>query len=102
MCAGLEQGNAQRIPQVGGSYQPSPSAEDFAIPVTWTARRAFNFIRGVQAWGVRFTVQRAGAPLRLSSALAWTDDPAEPGSVVGKDGLVLVGMAEGTLIAESA
>lgn len=101
VCAALEQGSARRIPQTGGSYQPSPRLEDFTIPLAWTARRAFNFMRGTQAWGIPYTLQHDGAPLRLSRALAWTDDPAEAGSIIGQDGFVLIGMAEGTLIAES-
>ncbi|MFN8458926.1 MAG: formyltransferase family protein [Anaerolineae bacterium] len=32
-------------PQAGSSYFSFPTAEDFYIPTTWEARRAFNFMR---------------------------------------------------------
>lgn len=101
ICNRLEQGNVQPVPQIGGSYQPSPRTEDFTIPLTWTARRAFNFIRATQAWGVPHTVDLNGEPIHLASVLGWTEDCAEPGTVLGQDGFVLIGMAEGTLVAES-
>lgn len=106
VCNKLEQEKVERIPQVGGSYQLSPCVADFSVQTTWTARRAFNFIRGTRAWGIPHTVNIDGAdldgdPIRLASVLAWTDDSAEPGSVLGHDGFVIIGMAKGTLVAES-
>lgn len=49
------------------SYAPCPSAADFIITPTWSAQRAFNFMRGVMALGQpsiqiddqRFSVQEA-------------------------------------------
>jgi methionyl-tRNA formyltransferase len=32
------------------SYERGPRPEDFRIPDTWTARRAFNFVRGTGHW----------------------------------------------------
>ncbi len=99
----LESGEAQRRAQgEGGSYQPAPTAADFVIPYTWTARRAFTFIRGTQVWGLPYTVETRGAPIRLARALAWTDESAVPGAVTGQDGFLLIEMADGTLIAEEA
>lgn len=51
------------------SYRGWPSERDFGIPIRWSARRAFNFIRGVSNWprrpaivvdGERITVHRVG------------------------------------------
>lgn len=39
----------QPQPQAGSSYFSFPTAEDFHIPTTWEARRAFNFIRAARA-----------------------------------------------------
>src|SRR5687768_6832612 len=39
-------------PPIGGaSRQPAPDAAARVVPITWPVRRAFNFIRGAQAWG---------------------------------------------------
>lgn len=106
VCNRLEQRNVQPVVQAGGSYQPSPRNKDFTIPVTWTARRAFNFIRGTQAWGIPYSIHLNGSnvdvdgePVRLAAVLAWTDAAIEPGTVLGQDGFILIGMAEGTLVA---
>ncbi len=37
-------------PQGGATYQGVPTPEDLHIPANWTARRAFNFIRGAGEW----------------------------------------------------
>jgi methionyl-tRNA formyltransferase len=38
-------------PEQGVSYQPWPTQPDFCVPTTWSARRAFNFLRfGEQTW----------------------------------------------------
>lgn len=44
--------NIPHIPQSreNASYQPVPSQDDFTIPTTWTARRAYNFLRGANEW----------------------------------------------------
>jgi len=38
-------------PNIGVSYAPRPAPADLVIPTTWSARRAFNFIRGASEWG---------------------------------------------------
>jgi methionyl-tRNA formyltransferase len=46
---GLDTGTLARRPQpgVGISYAPAPRPEDFVVAPDWSARRAFNFTRGM-------------------------------------------------------
>jgi methionyl-tRNA formyltransferase len=53
------------------TYQPWPRAEDFVLSTDWTARRAFNFLRGTEAWGYPYTVRGEGRNWRVRTALAW-------------------------------
>ncbi len=48
----LAAGTAIPVPQETrpASYRGWPSERDFDIPLQWSARRAFNFIRGVSNW----------------------------------------------------
>ncbi len=87
-------------PEAGASRQPEPSRQDLRIPSTWSARRAFNFMRGAQAWGP-FEVQQANAWVRVAEAQAFQHGPAEPqrqpelggGWLRFQDGAVLVRFA---------
>ncbi len=56
-------------------YQPWPTRADFEIPTDWPARRAFNFMRGAEEWGVPFEI-RAGAD-RLQARRAIGFSPGE-------------------------
>ncbi len=46
---GLDKGTLARRPQpaTGISYAPAPRVEDFVVAPDWSARRAFNFMRGM-------------------------------------------------------
>ncbi len=47
----LEGGKLERVRQTAvPSYAPNPTAADFVIETSWTARRAFNFMRGTAEW----------------------------------------------------
>ncbi len=85
----LEQYAWDRIPcrpqgPGGLSYFPWPREEDFRFPATWSAERAFRFMRGTAAWGRPFVVQTARGALALERAVdfepdarldePWTDD----------------------------
>ena len=49
----LERGGLETYPQdeTRASYFPPPSRDDFIVTPEWSARRAFNFMRGVQGLG---------------------------------------------------
>lgn len=71
----LQQGNVSRHPQAaGGSYYPWPSAADIEISTTWSARRAFNFMRGTAEWGQVYPVEAGGERLMLKTAVAVAAD----------------------------
>jgi methionyl-tRNA formyltransferase len=53
------------------SYQPWPGPEDFEVSTDWSARRAFNFLRGTAGRGEPYTLRAAGTRLRARSALAF-------------------------------
>jgi methionyl-tRNA formyltransferase len=74
-CRRLAAGTLPRTPQQGaGSRYSRPTAEDFYIPTNWSARRAYNFIRGTAEWGTPYRVTGGGIDLTLREALSF--DPS--------------------------
>ncbi len=54
----LAKGTLLRTPQTAdGSTQPWPQPADFRIPVSWSARRAFNFMRGTAVFGQPYVIE---------------------------------------------
>lgn len=76
----LARGKEVRRPQsAGGSYFPAPGADDFTLNADWHPRRAFNFMRATEEWGVPFRLESKGYVQWLSDALEWREDaPSEP------------------------
>ena len=71
-CRNLATGTLSRSPQSGkGSYYPRPGREDFRIPTTWPARRAFNFICGTAEWGHPFQIVGHDIDLIVRSAISF-------------------------------
>ncbi len=71
----------QGQPQVGrASKQSWPEAVDFVLDLTWSARRAFNFMRGTAEWDHPYQVALARQTYLLHSALRYsaTERLAEP------------------------
>ena len=69
---------ATRSQGAGGSYQGRPSRDDFTIPTTWQARRAFNFMRGTADWNHPFTIEGINFRLKVGNALSF-DPENTPG-----------------------
>ena len=70
----IERGTLERRPQPpGGSYEPYPHDDDFVIPTNWSARRAFNFMRGTEEWHEPYTVMAGDGRLVVMVALAYDD-----------------------------
>lgn len=67
----LRRGTLRYTPQAsGGSYEAWPHAADFTIGPDWSARRAFNFMRGTREWQMPYRlVTPAGTTLLLAEAL---------------------------------
>jgi methionyl-tRNA formyltransferase len=73
---GLRDGTLSRRPQPpGGSYQPWPTRDDWQLETSWTARRAFNFMRGTAEWGQPYIVRAGDQQIALATAIAY--DPHE-------------------------
>ena len=55
------------------NYHPFPSADDFVVNVAeWDARRVYNFICGVAAWGEPITLQVGDASMRVKTAISYS------------------------------
>jgi len=53
----------------GGNYQPWPQTKDFRLDLAWSARRAFNFMRGTAEWGRPYQLTIGDENLLLRQAL---------------------------------
>jgi methionyl-tRNA formyltransferase len=62
----------------GGSYQRAPKAGDFSLDTAWSARRAYNFMRGTEGWNRPYPVVVAGQRRQLARARAFTPDAHLP------------------------
>lgn len=61
------------IPQPeGGSTQPWPQAADFRIPISWSAQRAFNFMRGTAEFGQPFVIEMEDEEIVVKTAVSFT------------------------------
>ncbi len=95
-------GQAPRRPQpAGGSYQPHPTTEAFTLDLNWSARRAFNFMRGTAEWNHSYTLYIGSKILKLRNAESF--DPTQKISqpFEEKDGRYLIQFSPGTLLAYS-
>lgn len=62
----------ERLPQpTNGSYFSWPQPSDFGLDLAWSARRAFNFMRGTMAWGHPHFVMLDGEKVVLIDALGF-------------------------------
>jgi methionyl-tRNA formyltransferase len=68
-------GTPARQPQPqGGSYFPAPQDQDFVIESTWSARRAFNFMRGTNEWSQLYPIELGEQRFYLKQALFYAAD----------------------------
>jgi methionyl-tRNA formyltransferase len=66
----LEKGHlARRTQPQDSSYFPAPQETDFVIEPTWSAQRAFNFMRGASDWQRLYPIEVAGHHFMLKQAL---------------------------------
>lgn len=97
----LHNGALSRQPQPdGGSYFPSPTADDFTISTTWPARRAFNFMRGTAEWGRPYPIAVNGERLGLKSAVAYSAGETLDKSIVRAGSKVWLQFKPGVLQAQ--
>lgn len=95
---GLHDSRLSRRPQPpGGSYQPWPARNDWRIATSWTARRAFNFMRGTAEWDQPYIVDAGEQQLVLATAIAYNPDELLPEAFVRVGDEVLIQFASGVL-----
>ncbi|MBV7331247.1 hypothetical protein KFU94_24020 [Chloroflexi bacterium TSY] len=97
----IKKGNIPRTPQsTGGSYQSWPTQDDFEIRTEWSARRAYNFMRGTDNWNRFYRCKINGEVLLLTEALWFVKKGELPTSYVKKDGDYFIQCSPGILIAK--
>lgn len=83
--SGLAAGNlAGHAQGAGASSYRRPSEEDFIITTEWTAKRAFNFMRGTSEWQIPYRIQGNGFELIVRSAVACNDEETMDAPVVSQ------------------
>jgi len=87
-------------PATGVSYAPAPQARDFVVTPDWSARRAFNFMRGVGDWDTLARLRVSNADVIVREAVAFDEGemmraPIMP--VPGIDGRIRARMSPGAL-----
>lgn len=64
-----------RLPQssmaVAASYHPWPKTADFALSTHWSAKRAFNFIRGTSLWGMSYDIHMGEKRVVIETAVSY-------------------------------
>ena len=74
-----------------------PDESAFRIPTSWTAERAFRFMRGVAEWGRPFSIEAAHETLKVESALDFGTQGGREGRVRRDGRVATIGFASGTL-----
>lgn len=83
----LAAGTLPRRPQPaeGASAFPWPRTHDFHIPTSWSAQRAFRFIRGTADWQQPYFVVSGSAKFAIRKAIAYDPCATQP-EAVRRDG----------------
>ena len=79
-----------------GDYHSWPSGDDFVAPLTWSARRAFNFIRGVGELG-QTKIQVDGRSFAVTEAEGYDERTRLHQPYVEADDAVLIQFCPGVL-----
>jgi methionyl-tRNA formyltransferase len=95
----LEKSEIPRTPQpeVGASHQGAPTEADRTIPASWPARRAFNFLRGADAWAPFWIRLPDGEEIEVQEALGYEQDVSQGSAYQEKGRELWVQMADGVI-----
>lgn len=97
----LAAGRLSLRPQQGAaSAQQRPRQSDFQLDRQWSARRAFNFMRGTDDWARPYTVSDGQQRLALRHALAYEAGAAQSSAIQRGDGVWRIQFNPGVLEAE--
>ena len=80
------------------SYQGYPADSDFSIDATWSARRAFNFMRATEHWGRPYRYVANDVKYELKHALAWTSS-VENAPLADRSDVIHIEFDPGILVA---
>ena len=87
-------------PQTGdASYFPMPTDADFELKREWTARHAFNFMRGTAEWQRPYFVQYLGEKVWLQTAVSYQQNAKQPKPIQSQDGNITIQFSDGVLTA---
>lgn len=64
--------NKQAQDWIHATYMPNPKYEDFEISTSWSARRAFMFMRGTEEWGRTYQIQLGDVTAIIKTAMAYS------------------------------
>ncbi len=99
----LNQNPITRKPQLVGAIYPiatMPQQKDRLIPTTWSARRAFNFIRGADEWGP-FEIELNGERIKVREALRFTFGERMDEAIQEKGGETKIQFVDGVVVLRS-
>lgn len=92
-----------RTPQPEGSNpDPWPVGRDFEIYPDWTARRAFNFMRGTEEWGQPYPITIRGMKFKLAKAIDFLPDDRLTAPAEVANNIVRISFSDGILVARLA
>lgn len=66
-------------------YFPRPGRDDFVIPTTWPARRAFNFLRGAEGWPLVIATGDAQFSIRVAISYSIKHTLNQPYLILGDE-----------------
>ena len=84
-------------PEANVPLAPQPSDADFIITPDWSARRAFNFIRGVAEWNREIILQVGGEGFTVRQAISYADSEQMKNPLEESEGRWKVRCSPGTL-----
>ena len=95
----IEAGNLHETAQdeTRASWFGWPDDHAFRIPTSWSAERAFRFMRGVREWGRAFTVETRHGKLIAERALDFEARGGCEGRVQQEGRMARIDFADGTL-----
>ncbi|MEK9162126.1 MAG: hypothetical protein AAB261_02390, partial [Chloroflexota bacterium] len=100
LIGSLNQIPTPRQPQPVGAIYPiatMPQRKDRLIPTSWSARRAFNFIRGADEWGP-FEIDVNGKRMKVREALNFTFGERMDEAIQEKGGEIKIQFADGVVV----
>ncbi len=91
--------NPHPQPTIGVSYAPTPQPADFAIDSSWSAERAFNFMRGAAHWKRPFTFKTERGVVEMETAVSFTQNDLLSAPLLWQGQTITIQMTPGTLTA---